>query len=110
MAEQVQPSARGELEITDLNKLYLNEGRLNVELLGRGMAWLDTGTHDSLLEASNFISTIQNRQGLQVACLEEIAYRKGYISKEKLLELAEPLKKNNYGKYLIKIANTENSL
>ncbi|MBQ6963262.1 MAG: glucose-1-phosphate thymidylyltransferase RfbA [Paludibacteraceae bacterium] len=109
-AKGLKPSARGELEITDLNKLYLNEGRLNVELLGRGMAWLDTGTHDSLLEASNFISTIQNRQGLQVACLEEIAYRKGYISKEKLLELAEPLKKNNYGKYLIKIANTENSL
>jgi glucose-1-phosphate thymidylyltransferase len=104
-AKGLKPSARGELEITDLNKIYLNEGRLNVELLGRGMAWLDTGTHDSLLEASNFISTIQNRQGLQVACLEEIAYRKGYISTEKLLELAEPLKKNHYGQYLIKIAN-----
>ena len=103
-AKGLKPSARGELEITDLNKLYLNEGRLSVELLGRGMAWLDTGTHDSLLEASNFISTIQNRQGLQVACLEEIAYRKGYISREKLLELAEPLKKNLYGQYLIKIA------
>ena len=104
-AKGLKPSARGELEITDLNRLYLEEGRLTVELLGRGMAWLDTGTHDSLLEASNFISTIQNHQGLQVACLEEIAYRKGYISKEKLLELAEPLKKNRYGQYLIKIAN-----
>ncbi len=104
-AKALKPSARGELEITDLNRLYLDEGRLNVELLGRGMAWLDTGTHDSLLEASNFISTIQNRQGLQVACLEEIAYRKGYISREKLLQLAEPLKKNLYGQYLIKIAN-----
>lgn len=104
-AKGLKPSARGELEITDLNKLYLKEERLSVELLGRGLAWLDTGTHDSLLEASNFISTIQNRQGLQVACLEEIAYRKGYISHEKLLELAEPLKKNLYGQYLIKIAN-----
>jgi glucose-1-phosphate thymidylyltransferase len=104
-AKSLTPSQRGELEITDLNKLYLNEGRLTVELLGRGMAWLDTGTHDSLLEASNFIATIQNRQGLQVACLEEIAYRKKYISREKLLQLAEPLKKNLYGQYLIKIAN-----
>ena len=104
-AKNLKPSARGELEITDLNKLYLEEGRLTVELLGRGMAWLDTGTHDSLLEASNFISTIQNRQGLQVACLEEIAYRKGYINREKLLALAEPLKKNLYGQYLLKIAN-----
>ncbi|MDR1698710.1 MAG: glucose-1-phosphate thymidylyltransferase RfbA [Prevotellaceae bacterium] len=103
-AKSLKPSARGELEITDLNKLYLEESRLNVELLGRGMAWLDTGTHDSLLEASNFISTIQNRQGLQVACLEEIAYRKGYISREKLLQLAKPLKKNLYGHYLIKVA------
>lgn len=104
-AKGLKPSPRGELEITDLNKLYLQEGRLSVELLGRGMAWLDTGTHDSLLEASNFISTIQNRQGLQVACLEEIAYRKAYISKEKLIELAEPLKKNQYGQYMLKIAN-----
>lgn len=107
-AKGLKPSKRGELEITDLNRLYLNEGRLSVELLGRGMAWLDTGTHDSLLEASNFISTIQNRQGLQVACLEEIAFRKGYISKEKLLQLAEPLKKNQYGQYMIKIANEKN--
>lgn len=107
-AKSLKPSPRGELEITDLNKLYLNEQRLKMQLLGRGMAWLDTGTHDSLLEAANFISTIQNRQGLQVACLEEIAFRQGYISREKLLQLAEPLKKNNYGKYLIKIANQDN--
>ena len=103
-AKSLKPSARGELEITDLNKLYLAEGRLNVKTLGRGVAWLDTGTHDSLLEASNFISTIQNRQGLQVACLEEIVYQAGYIDKEQLLKLAEPLKKNFYGQYLIKIA------
>jgi glucose-1-phosphate thymidylyltransferase len=104
-AKGLKPSARGELEITDLNRLYLEENRLNLKLMGRGMAWLDTGTHDSLLEAANFISTIQNRQGLQIACLEEIAYRNGYISKEKLLEVAEPMKKNYYGQYLIKIAN-----
>ncbi len=104
-AKSLKPSPRGELEITDLNKLYLNEGRLQLQKLGRGMAWLDTGTHDSLLEAANFISTIQNRQGLQVACLEEIAFRQGYINKEQLLNLAEPLKKNRYGQYLIKIAN-----
>jgi len=104
-AKGLKPSARGELEITDLNRLYLNEGRLTVKLMGRGVAWLDTGTHDSLLEASNFISTIQNRQGLQVACLEEIVYKYGYISRDQLLKLAEPLKKNNYGQYLIKIAN-----
>jgi glucose-1-phosphate thymidylyltransferase len=104
-AKSLKPSARGELEITDLNKLYLAEGRLNVQLMGRGVAWLDTGTHDSLLEASNFIATIQNRQGLQVACLEEIAYNYGYINREQLLKLAEPLKKNFYGQYLIKIAD-----
>ena len=101
----LKPSKRGELEITDLNKLYLAEGRLSLKMMGRGMAWLDTGTHDSLLEASNFIATIENRQGLKIACLEEIAFRNGYISKEQLLQLAEPLKKNNYGQYLIKIAN-----
>lgn len=101
----LKPSKRGELEITDLNKLYLAEGRLSLKMMGRGMAWLDTGTHDSLLEASNFIATIENRQGLKVACLEEIAFRNGYINKEQLLQLAEPLKKNNYGQYLIKIAN-----
>lgn len=103
-AKTLKPSARGEYEITDLNKIYLEEGRLNVKLLGRGMAWLDTGTHDSLLEASNFISTIENRQGLKVACLEEIAYRNGYINREQLIALAEPLKKNHYGQYLLKIA------
>ncbi len=100
----LKPSKRGELEITDLNRLYLEEGRLSMKIMGRGMAWLDTGTHDSLLEASNFIATIENRQGLKVACLEEIAYRYGYITREKLLQLAEPLKKNYYGQYLIKIA------
>ena len=103
-AKLVQPSDRGELEITDLNKLYLEESRLSVELMGRGYAWLDTGTHESLLEASMFIQTIENRQGLKVACLEEIAYEMGYISKEKLIELAQPLKKNQYGQYLLKRA------
>lgn len=104
-AKGLKPSKRGELEITDLNRLYLDEKRLSLKLMGRGMAWLDTGTHDSLLEASNFIATIENRQGLQVACLEEIAFRNGYITREQLLQLAEPLRKNNYGKYMIKIAN-----
>ncbi len=104
-AKGLKPSARGELEITDLNKLYLQEERLKVQLLGRGMAWLDTGTHDSLLEASNFIATIENRQGLKVACLEEIAFNNGYINKDQLLKLAEPLKKNYYGQYLLKIAS-----
>ncbi len=104
-AKGLKPSKRGELEITDLNRLYLEEGRLRMKMMGRGMAWLDTGTHDSLLEASNFIATIENRQGLKVACIEEIAYRNGYISKEQLLKLAEPLRKNHYGEYLIKIAN-----
>jgi len=103
-SKHLKPSARGELEITDLNRLYLNEGRLNMKILGRGMAWLDTGTHDSLLDASNFIATIENRQGLKIACLEEIAYRNGYIDREQLLRLAEPLKKSHYGEYLIKIA------
>ena len=100
-AKNVKPSHRGELEITTLNQDYLNESRLKVELMSRGYAWLDTGTHESLLEASQFIQTIENRQSLKVACLEEIAYEMGYISKEKLLELAQPLKKNQYGQYLI---------
>jgi glucose-1-phosphate thymidylyltransferase len=104
-AKKLKPSPRGELEITDLNRLFLEEGRLKVELLGRGMAWLDTGTHDSLLQASNFIATIEQRQGLKVSCIEEIAFNKGYISKDQLLRLAEPMKKNQYGEYLINIAN-----
>ena len=104
-AKDVKPSDRGELEITTLYQDYLNENRLKVELMGRGYAWLDTGTHESLLEASSFIQTIENRQSLKVACLEEIAYEMGYIIKEKLLELAEPLKKNQYGQYLISRAN-----
>jgi glucose-1-phosphate thymidylyltransferase len=103
-AKSLKPSARGELEITDLNRIYLNENRLQMKILGRGMAWLDTGTHDSLLQASNFISTIENRQGLKVACLEEIAYKKGYIDRTQLLKLADPLRKNEYGQYLVKIA------
>ena len=109
-AKDVKPSARGELEITTLNQEYLNEHRLKVELMGRGYAWLDTGTHESLLEASMFIQTIENRQSLKVACIEEIAYEMGYISKEKLLELAKPLKKNQYGQYLIKRANQPRGL
>ncbi len=104
-AKDVKPSTRGELEITNLNEIYLKEERLKVELMGRGYAWLDTGTHESLLEASSFIQTIENRQSLKVACLEEIAYEMGYITKEKLLELAQPLSKNQYGQYLIKRAN-----
>jgi glucose-1-phosphate thymidylyltransferase len=104
-AKDVKPSHRGELEITTLNQDYLAENRLKVELMGRGYAWLDTGTHESLLEASLFIQTIENRQSLKVACLEEIAFEMGYISKEKLLELAQPLKKNQYGQYLIRRAN-----
>jgi glucose-1-phosphate thymidylyltransferase len=106
-AKSLKPSPRGELEITDLNRLYLNEKRLKMELLGRGMAWLDTGTHESLLQASNFIYTIEERQGLKVSCIEEIAYKRGFINKEQLLKLAEPLKKNQYGEYLIKLANNE---
>ena len=103
IAAGIAPSPRGELEITDVNRVYLERGELNVELMGRGMAWLDTGTHESLLEAGQFIATIENRQGLKVACPEEIAYRKGYIDAAKLEQLAQPLKKNAYGQYLLRL-------
>ena len=102
-AKSLKPSARGELEITDLNKLYMNEGSLKVQLLGRGMAWLDTGTHASMLQASNFVEAVQNTQGTYIACLEEIAYRQGWINSEKVIELAQPLLKTGYGKYLVDI-------
>jgi glucose-1-phosphate thymidylyltransferase len=103
IAADIKPSNRGELEITDVNKCYLELGQLKVEIMGRGYAWLDTGTHDSLLEAASFIATLQKRQGLQVACPEEIAYRQGWINAEQLLKLAEPLKKNGYGQYLLNL-------
>ncbi|MDP3842572.1 MAG: glucose-1-phosphate thymidylyltransferase RfbA [Oxalobacteraceae bacterium] len=103
IAAHIKPSARGELEITDVNRVYLERNQLNVELMGRGMAWLDTGTHESLLEAGQFIATIENRQGLKVACPEEIAYRKGYINAAQLEEQAQPLKKNGYGQYLLRL-------
>lgn len=103
IAAGIAPSPRGELEITDVNRVYLERGQLNVELMGRGMAWLDTGTHESLLEAGQFIATIENRQGLKVACPEEIAYRRGYIDAAKLEALAQPLKKNAYGQYLLRL-------
>jgi glucose-1-phosphate thymidylyltransferase len=103
MAASLKPSARGELEITDINKLYLEIGQLRIEKLGRGFAWLDTGTHSSLLQAANFIETIEQRQGLKIACPEEIAYRSGWIGDEAVLRIAEPLKKNGYGQYLIKL-------
>lgn len=107
IAKNVKPSKRGELEITDVNKAYLKTGNLNVEMMGRGYAWLDTGTHESLIEAGTFIETIEKRQNLKVACLEEIAYRMGYISREQLVKLAQPLKKNEYGKYLLQISTQE---
>lgn len=105
IAKNVEPSERGELEITAVNNEYLRRGKLKVELFGRGMAWLDTGTHKGLLDASNYVEAVQTRQGLYIACLEEIAYRKGYINKEQLLELAKPLMKTEYGKYLVKVSN-----
>lgn len=104
IAKNIQPSARGELEITDVNQVYLDRGKLSVEIMGRGFAWLDTGTHESLLEASTFIETIEKRQNLKVACLEEIAYRMGYIDRDQVIRLAQPLKKNQYGQYLLRLA------
>ncbi|WP_417550103.1 glucose-1-phosphate thymidylyltransferase RfbA [Methylophaga sp.] len=105
IARNLKPSARGELEITDVNQAYLDNGKLNVQVMGRGMAWLDTGTHDSLLDASMFIQTLEQRQGLKVMCPEEIAYRMGYINAEQLEQLAQPLLKSGYGKYLLNIIN-----
>lgn len=107
IAKNIQPSERGELEITDVNKAYLEKGQLEVELLGRGYAWLDTGTHESLLEAGTFIETVEKRQNMKIACLEEIAWRMGYITAEDLVRLAQPLKKNAYGQYLLRIAKEE---
>ncbi|MEZ9316562.1 glucose-1-phosphate thymidylyltransferase RfbA [Vibrio lentus] len=109
MAKQVKPSHRGELEITTLNEMYLNDGSLNVELLGRGFAWLDTGTHESLHEASSFVQTIENVQGLKVACLEEIAWRNGWLSGEQVLTLAKPMMKNEYGQYLTRLVSETKS-
>jgi glucose-1-phosphate thymidylyltransferase len=105
IAKSIKPSGRGELEITDVNREYLDRDKLSAELMGRGFAWLDTGTHDSLLEAAEFIATIEKRQGLKIACIEEIAYRQGYIDKDQLLQLADPLRKNTYGLYLRGIIN-----
>uniref|UniRef100_UPI0007830EC4 glucose-1-phosphate thymidylyltransferase RfbA n=1 Tax=Jeotgalibaca dankookensis TaxID=708126 RepID=UPI0007830EC4 len=107
IAKAIQPSERGELEITAVNQAYLDRGKLDVEIMGRGFAWLDTGTHESLLEAGMFIETIEKRQNFKVACLEEIAYRMGYINRHQLIELAQPLKKNAYGQYLLRLAETE---
>ena len=105
IAKNVKPSARGEIEITSVNNEYLRRGTLRVETMGRGFAWLDTGNHDALLEAANFVSAFQKRQGLYISCIEEIAYKRGFITKEQLLELAEPLMKTDYGKYLVEVAN-----
>ena len=105
MAKKLKPSSRGELEITDINRLYLKQGDLSVAMMGRGFAWLDTGTHQSLIEASNFIQTIEERQGLKISCPEEIAYRKGFIDREQVAKLAKPLEKNQYGQYLMRMIN-----
>ena len=105
IAANVKPSARGEIEITSINNEYLTRGTLQVETLGRGFAWLDTGNHDSLLDASDFVAAFQKRQGLYISCIEEIAYKRGFIDKAQLLKLAEPLMKTNYGKYLVEVAN-----
>jgi glucose-1-phosphate thymidylyltransferase len=107
-AKALKPSPRGELEITDLNRLYLEEGTLEVKLMGRGMAWLDTGTYESLLQAANFIATLEQRQGLKASCIEEIAFKRGFITREQLVNIAQPYKKSQYGQYLIRIANDEN--
>ena len=106
-AKALKPSPRGELEITDLNRVFLEEGTLEIKLMGRGMAWLDTGTYESLLQAANFIATLEQRQGLKASCIEEIAYKRGFINKHQLLEIAEPIKKSQYGQYLFRIANED---
>lgn len=106
-AKSLKPSPRGELEITDLNRVYLEEGTLEIKLMGRGMAWLDTGTYDSLLQAANFIATLEQRQGLKASCIEEIAYKRGFINKNQLLALAQPIKNSQYGKYLLRIASED---
>ncbi|MFZ1303854.1 MAG: sugar phosphate nucleotidyltransferase, partial [Lactococcus raffinolactis] len=107
IAKNIQPSPRGELEITDVNDAYLKRGDLDVEIMGRGFAWLDTGTHESLLEAAQYIETVQRMQNVQVANLEEIAYRMGYITREQVIELAQPLKKNEYGQYLLRLVEAD---
>jgi glucose-1-phosphate thymidylyltransferase len=109
IAASIKPSARGELEITDVNRVYLEQNKLSVEIMGRGFAWLDTGTHDSLLDAAGFIATLQKRQGLMVACPEEIAYRKGWINADDVQKVATQLSKNSYGQYLTKILNELNT-
>jgi glucose-1-phosphate thymidylyltransferase len=106
-AKSLKPSSRGELEITDLNRVYLEEGTLDIQLIGRGIAWLDTGTYESLLQAGNFIATLEQRQGLKASCIEEIAFKRGFINKNQLLEIAQPIKSSQYGKYLIRVASEE---